>query len=260
MVSSPRDILFIYERLMSKPYPASIIEIMKETRFWIIAIVLLIVAGLAAYFVVDAVRDMTEAVSDSTEKAMQPINDVAAMSGEVATQVSQFINPTPTILPDPVTIIHDVRTLARLETIQYSVEKVITADKGQGALDFLFGDQLIFVAHGIVIAGVDLSGFAANDLWLEDNVLYARLPPAEVFVATLDNEKSYVYDRDTGIFTKGSIDLETNARQVAEDEIAKAALEDGILNLANTNAEYFLLRLFQNLGYEDVIFAYEAGE
>ena len=233
---------------------------MKETRFWIIAILILLIVGWAGYMVVSAVQDMTQAVSDSTSKALQPIDDVAAVSGEVATQVSQFLNPTPTIIPDPVTIIHDVRTLARLETIQYSVEKVITADKGQGAFDFLFGDQLIFVAHGIVIAGVDLDGFAENDLWLENGILYVRLPEVEVFLATLDNDKSYVYDRDTGLFTKGEIDLETNARQAAEEEIAKAALEDGILDLGRTNAEYFLLRLFQNLGYENVVFVDEASE
>ena len=55
-------------------------------------------------------------------------------------------------------------------------------------------------------------------------------PPAEVFIATLDNQKSYVYDRETGIFTKGVNDLETLARQAAEQEILKAAMEDGILN------------------------------
>ena len=70
------------------------------------------------------------------------------------TEVAQLLHPTPTIIPDPVTIIHEVRSLARLESIQYSVEKVITAEIAQGQFDFLFGDKLLFVAHGTVIAGV----------------------------------------------------------------------------------------------------------
>jgi hypothetical protein len=50
------------------------------------------------------------------------------------------------------------------------------------------------------------------------------------------------------------VDLETLARQAAEDEIEKSAVEDGILDLARTNAEYYLSRLFQTLGYPQVIF------
>jgi hypothetical protein len=113
---------------------------------------------------------------------------------------------------------------------------------------------LIFVAHGSVIAGVDLAELGEDDLWLDSGTLYVRLPEPQIFVATLDNDKSYVYDRDTGLFTKGNIDLETLARQAAEEEIEKAATEDGILDQAQTNAEYYLTRLFQTLGYPQVIF------
>jgi len=138
-----------------------------------------------------------------------------------------------------------------------SIEKVIKADSGQQELWILFGDKLIFVARGNVIAGVDLAKLSPDDMWVDAGTLYVRLPEPEIFVATLDNDKSYVYDRDTGIFTKGNIDLETLARQAAEDEIEKAALEDGILDQARTNAEYYLLRLFQTLGYPQVIFVDE---
>ena len=70
----------------------------------------------------------------------------------------------------------------------------------------------------------------------------------------LDNQKSYVYDRDTGIFTHGEVDLETEARRAAELEIEQSALEDGILDLAGQNAESFLGRLFVDLGYSKVVF------
>jgi hypothetical protein len=93
-----------------------------------------------------------------------------------------------------------------------------------------------------------------DQLRLENGVLYVTLPPAEIFVATLDNQKSYVYDRETGFLSKGVQDLETLARQSAEDEIRRAALEDGILQQAQTNAENYLFRFFQALGYDNVIF------
>jgi hypothetical protein len=80
------------------------------------------------------------------------------------------------------------------------------------------------------------------------------LPAAEIFIATLDNEKSYVYDRETGLFAQDQIDLETTARQSAEQAILEAALDDGILEQALINAENYIARLLRNLGYPEVVF------
>jgi hypothetical protein len=216
-------------------------------RGWILVVGILLIISLVGCAVVYAVQQAVKTAQDT----VRPVND---MTSNLGTQVSQFLNPTPTVLPDPMTIIHGVRSLARLETIQYSIEKVITAETGQGTFAFLFGDRLIFVAHGVVIAGVDLSKLQPGDLQVQNNVLYVRLPEPEIFVATLDNEKSYVYNRDTGALTHGDVNLETTARRAAEDEIRAAALEDGILQQARQNAESYMTRLLLELGYHEVIF------
>lgn len=190
-------------------------------------------------------------ITQTIRAAVSPIQNV---NRSISTQVSKLLNPTPTVIPDPVTIIREVQSLARLETIQFTVEKVITAEINQGVFGPLFGDRLLFVAHGYVIAGIDLSAIETEDLRLEDGVLHVNLPDAEVFVATLNNDESYVYDRTTGILRKSDQDLETNARQVAEAEILKAAIDDGILEQAQQNAEVYLERLFNTLGYKEVVF------
>jgi hypothetical protein len=95
---------------------------------------------------------------------------------------------------------------------------------------------------------------APEDIELRNGVLYVRLPDPEIFLTTLDNDKSYVYNRDTGLLTHGNINLESDARRAAEDEIEKAALEDGILEQAQRNAENYLYRLLLDLGYPEVIF------
>ena len=213
----------------------------------------LIVLGLAlvALVVIGLPYLLVRTIQQTTDQAMAPVNDANQL---LKTQISQLMNPTPTILPDPVTIIREVRTLARLETIQFTVEKLITAQTGRGELGFLFGDKLLFVAHGTVIAGVDLGKLSSEDLKVQDGVLTVRLPAAEVFVATLDNENSYVYDRETGLLTRGDANLETAARKAAEQEILSAALKDGILETAQLNAESYLERLFDKLGYPEVVF------
>jgi hypothetical protein len=90
-------------------------------------------------------------------------------------------------------------------------------------------------------------------------VLTVKLPPTEVLVATLDNEKSYVYDRQTGVLNKPDPNLETLVRQRAEQEILKAAMEDGILEQAKINAEAYLFKFFAALGFPNTIFVDDTG-
>jgi len=165
--------------------------------------------------------------------------------------------PTPTIYPSAATVIEGVQALSRLETASYQIEKVITAESGQGALGFLFGDKLLLIAYGEMIAGVDLSYIGPNDVMTtDDGTVYVRLPPAEVFVAALDNSRTYVYDRRTGVAGM-NMQLETAARQEAEQLMLQAAIENGLLEKAEENARDVLRSLLLSLGFKHVIFVKE---
>jgi len=211
---------------------------------WIIQIIfLLILVGAGVYLV--------NSVQNSISSQLLPVRE---MTDSLSTQISVVLHPTPTILPDPVTIVHEVRSLARLETIKFSLEKIITAETRQGVFKWLIGDRLILVAHGEVIAGIDLNKLDPEALEVRGGVLYVQLPDPEIFVVAVDNDQSYIYDRDTGLFTHGEVNLESEARRAAEIEIEESALKDGILELASQNAESYLGGLFRELGYPEVIF------
>ena len=213
----------------------------------LLSLLILGVIAVAAYFIVQTVRQ-------SAQAATEPFQQVNEANRALQTQMSNLLNPTPTIIPDPVTYINEIRALARLETIQYSIEKVITGETGGGTFQGLFGDKILFVGHGTVIAGIDLDKLRPEDMRFENGVLTVQLPPAEIFIAALDNEKSYVYDRDTGVLARPDPNLETLVRQSAEQEILKAALEDGILEQAQINAEAYLIKFFSALGFPNTIF------
>ncbi|MBN2118044.1 MAG: DUF4230 domain-containing protein [Anaerolineales bacterium] len=223
---------------------------MKNNNLFSLLIIIVLIAGV--YFIVQTVRE-------SAQAATAPFQQVNQANQSLQTQVSNLLHPTPTIIPDPVTYINEVRALARLETIQYSIEKVITGETGQGTFAFLFGDKLLFIAHGTVIAGIDMEKLQPQDMRFENGVLTVNLPPAEIFIVALDNQKSRVYDRETGILAQPDINLETYVRQEAEQEIRKGALEDGILRQAQTNAEAYLFKFFAALGYPNTIFATDQG-
>ncbi len=193
-------------------------------------------------------------VVNTVQRLVRPLEEAEQALRERFEEVTD-LRLTPTIVADPVTIIRQVRNLSRLETASYTVEKVITAESGQGPFAFLFGDRLLLVAHGQVIAGVDLGRMGEEDIIVaEEGKVVVTLPPAEVLVVKLDNQDSYIFDRDTGLVGMNPA-LESEARRAAEQEILNAALEDGILDMAQRNAEATVRQLILALGFREVIFA-----
>ena len=134
----------------------------KQNNSGRIITILLVILLIA---IIGAVIFFALTINHTINSALSPVQNV---NKAISTQVSKLLNPTPTVIPDPVTIIREVQSLARLETIQYTVEKVITAEINQGVFGPLFGDRLLFVAHGYVIAGVDMVDIDAEDFRLED--------------------------------------------------------------------------------------------
>jgi hypothetical protein len=163
---------------------------------------------------------------------------------------------TPTVIIDTSkpTIVQSVRALSKLETVHYRLEKVITG-KSQGPLpDFLTSDRILLVAHGEVVAGIDLGSISANDVTVSEDSVTIKLPEPEILYSRLDNDKTYVYDRQTGVFSKPDPNLESQMRATAEEQIRLAAEEDGILARARENGEQTLRTLIKGLGYGEVEF------
>lgn len=154
---------------------------------------------------------------------------------------------------DQPTVVRQIRALERLETVSYSMDKIISGERDNPVLPrFLAGDRLLLVVHGEVIAGVDLSKLQPRDIVVSNRSVSVRLPQAEIFTTSLDNAKTRVYSRDTGIFTVPDPNLESEVREEAERQLRVAALQDGILNTANKNARQTLTTMLTGLGFNDV--------
>lgn len=152
------------------------------------------------------------------------------------------------------TIIKQVQALNRLETAQFTIEKVIDAGtSGNRLQQFLVGDRLLLIAHGQVIAGFDMSKVKESDIEVTGQTIKVNMPPPEILVSKLDNDQTRVYDRQSGIFTKGDRDLESEARKEAESVITAAACKGGILAEATKNARNQLNVLFKSSGFTTVI-------
>jgi hypothetical protein len=61
-----------------------------------------------------------------------------------------------------------------------------------------------------------------------------------------------VYSRSTDLLARRNEQLEGDARRTAEEQMRKAAIDEGILERARTSAERTLGALLRELGYPNV--------
>lgn len=172
-----------------------------------------------------------------------------------------FGTPKNYIRTDRATVIKEIQKLNRLETASYTMEKIIDAGTSQDNVikDFLFGDKLLLIAHGQVVAGFDLSQLSEDSIIISDKNLTLTLPPPQILSSRLDNVQTRVYDRRQGILNKGDQNLESEARQAAEKSITEAACAGNILNEAADGGRKQLTTLFQALGFTTVLIEIPTG-
>lgn len=150
-------------------------------------------------------------------------------------------------------VVKEIVALNRLETASFNIEKIIEAGSAGNSLqNILFGDKILLIAHGQVIAGFDLSKISKENVEVSGEILNLQLPEPEILVTKLDSEKTRVYDRKLGWLTKGDSNLETGARLVAEQEIRRAACESRILDIATENLKKQFTAMFQGVGFKEV--------
>lgn len=153
------------------------------------------------------------------------------------------------------TVVDRIQRLQRLETVVYTMDKVVTGAKENPLLpDFLTGDRLLMLVHGEVVAGIDFSNLKPDDVKVNGKQVLLHLPAAQVFTTRLDSAKTRVYSRQTGLLVSSDPNLETQVRQEAERQLQEAALADGILHTAQLNATSTISSLLQGLGFEKVEF------
>ena len=154
---------------------------------------------------------------------------------------------------DQPTVVRQIQQLDRLETVSYTMDKIISGERANAYLPkFLAGDRLLLVVHGQVVAGINLAGLRPGDVQVQGQKVSIHLPAAEVFSTRIDNARTKVYSRDTGLFSSPDPDLESEVRVEAERQLQQAALQDGILKTANDNARSTISGMLTGFGFHEV--------
>jgi hypothetical protein len=151
------------------------------------------------------------------------------------------------------TVVHQIQQLQRLETVNYTMDKIISGEHANAFLPkFLAGDRLLLVVHGEVVGGINLAALQPGDVMVQGQKVSIHLPAAEVFSTRIDNARTKVYSRDTGLFSSPDPNLESEVREEAERQLQQAALQDGILKTAADNARSTISGMLHGFGFHEV--------
>nr|WP_309098588.1 DUF4230 domain-containing protein [Fredinandcohnia onubensis] len=154
--------------------------------------------------------------------------------------------------------VEDIKELATLATAEASVKVVMEQEDNK-----LFGNDIrlnlpgtkretLLIVPATVIAGVDLKAITEDDLKVneKEKVLDIVLPHAELIQDPAIQMDKLITFSDEGIF-RGEMKWVEGFDLVAEaqDNIQEEAIELGLLETAEKNAEKVLVGFFNNLGY-----------
>lgn len=151
-------------------------------------------------------------------------------------------------ISDTATVVTQIQTLSHLVTVKYVFEKVVVLDD----VKWYGQNRLLMIAHGIVKAGVDLSKVTAADVTITGDRISLKLPRPLVMDTYLDEAKTEVLERSTGILRTYDQQMEQEARRQALEAIRKAARASGILKDAEERTRLQLTTLAHAAGFSSV--------
>ena len=158
-------------------------------------------------------------------------------------------------------VVQQVRDASELTTAVFTMETVVPTESDRTFAGYTIGKtNLLYVAHGEVRAGIDLSELSTADVVASTNtadetILRIQLPAPQLLDSKIDVSRSQVYDYDRGFFNLGpdrAPELQSLAQQTALNQIEQAACEEGILTMASDRAELVVKQLLSSAGYAQV--------
>lgn len=153
-------------------------------------------------------------------------------------------------------VVEGIRELDQLATVRWTESVPVTRESGGDLVERLFGgERVLVIATGNVEAGIDIGDVGRDDVKVDGDTVTIDLPEAEILSASLDEEKTSLYDRDLSpLNLRPDDDLVEEARVRAVEKISASARQNGILDAAEGNAEDSIRAFLITLGFERVEF------
>ncbi|TMR21749.1 DUF4230 domain-containing protein [Nonomuraea turkmeniaca] len=158
-------------------------------------------------------------------------------------------------------LLQSIKDLSRFEAATGNFQVVVDLEKDANFLpDAIKGTRTLFVGAGGVDAYVDFSAMATNAVTVSEDRTEAtiRLPRAQLEKPNLDNNRSYVFAQQRGLFDRvqdflsGSPGDQRELYLLAEKKITEAAVASDLRARADANTKAMLSGMLKSLGFTKV--------
>lgn len=237
----------------------------RQWPMWQIAVLILVIMGAVLYVAIGMLGggqkpEMAAQVSPPSAATWPAIQTktptpTATPTATLGPTPTPTYTPTPTLTPTPtpIVVITGIHALGRLETVQYVMQTIVDLENEPNNIwEQTFGtDKLLLIAEGEVVAGFDLTKVQEGDIQVQGTTVSLILPPPEILYSKVDNDKTYVYERERGFLVKPDPNLEAEARRLAEQRLVRWAQERQILDKAKDFGRLYLEAFLRSLGFTE---------
>jgi hypothetical protein len=193
---------------------------------------------------------------------------IASGVGWLRGVLPEFDNPfaSETIDRSGPAVLKSIQNLHEYHAATGNFQVIVDLQDDTALPDELLGERTLFIAAGTVDATVDFSqlGGDAVEVSQDRRAATISLPRPQLGDAQVDPERSYVYDRQRGVFNKiGALfsDDPNDERRLyllAEDKLEEAARGGaGLVPRAEENTRRMLMSLLGSLGFRTVTVRFE---
>jgi hypothetical protein len=159
------------------------------------------------------------------------------------------------------TLLLSIQDLSRFEAASGNFQVIIDVQKDRKYIpDVVFSDRTLFVAAGSVDAYVDFStiGSGAIKESADHKTVEIHLPAPALESARLDQNKSYIYAEQRGLWNRITSVFSDNPNRMQElyqygvQKINEAALQSDLAQRAADNTKKMLEGMLRSLGYTTI--------
>lgn len=153
-------------------------------------------------------------------------------------------------------VLQKIEALGKLELVRYNFKEITEVTEMSKEYFHLFklgrDSKIALISEGQAVGCIDLTKIKEEDIVMDNDTLYITLPEPEICYYKLDMENTRIYSLQTNPL-KDDKKFIQKAYKHAEREIKASALNSGILEQTQTNAELILKPLLEGISGRKVI-------
>jgi hypothetical protein len=204
-------------------------------------------------------------MSDRTSSPLWRIGQVAAVVIAVVVALLWLVSKVPDLNPfasetqdrSQPALLQSVRDLSQYHAAEGDFQVIVDLEHDVSWVpDIVAGSRTLFVARGSVSAFIDLETLSDKALTvdMEKKTVQVRLPAPELAKPNIDQEHTYVYSQDRGVWDRVQSLFEAPDQRefyvLAEKKIGDAARDAGLTKRAERNTRQMLTGMFTSLGFK----------